>query len=412
MKRFRALAELVIVGALDRLDRQIDDRLGGVDALEREVGALGAVGIAGGALDPHHGDDIAGRGRVDVFLLVGVDPQNSADPGALPLPGVVVEASLGERSLVDPHERHLAERLFDQLEGHGDERRIGVGGQGQLGPLIAVVLGVDLAVERAGQIAVDGVEQRLNSLVAIRRADHHGADLLGDRALADRLVDQIERNLGLFEQELHDLVGEHRERFEHSLSGSLGGSGHVGRDRLAAHVFAVFAVKVDRHAVDQVDHALKARLGADRQLERNRRQAELALELLDHVGGVGTGSVHLVDERDARNRVALHLAIDRDRLRLNARHGAEHEHRAVEHAQRPLDFDGEINVPRRVDDVDLRIIPADGRRGRGDRDPSLALELHVVHHRAFTLHLLDDVGAAGVIQDPLGQRRLARVDVR
>ena len=35
------------------------------------------------------------------------------------------------------------------------------------------------------------------------------------------------------------------------------------------------------------------------------------------------------------------------------RHGAEHQHRAVEHAERPLDFDREVDVARRVDDVDL-----------------------------------------------------------
>ena len=107
--------------------------------------------------------------------------EDAADPRPLPLPRVEVERPLGERALVDPHERDLAERLFDQLERHGDERRIGVGRQRHLGPAVVVVLGEDLAVERAGQIAVDGVQQRLDALVAIGRADHHRADLLRDR---------------------------------------------------------------------------------------------------------------------------------------------------------------------------------------------------------------------------------------
>ena len=75
----------------------------------------------------------------------------------------------------------------------------------------------------------------------------------------------------------------------------------LGRDRLAADVLALVAVEVDGLAVDQVDHALEVRLGADRDLERDGRQAELALELLDHVGRVGAGAVHLVDERDPRD---------------------------------------------------------------------------------------------------------------
>ena len=185
----------------------------------------------------------------------------------------------------------------------------------------------------------------------------------------------------------------------------------VGGDRLAADVLALLAVEVDRLAVDQVDHAFEVRLGADRDLQRDGGQAELALELLDHVGRVRAGAVHLVDERDAGHVVPLHLAVDGDRLRLHARHGAEDQHRAVEDAERPLDLDGEVDVAGRVDDVDLLVAPVDGGRGRGDRDPALLLQLHVVHHRAFALDLLDHVDAAGVEQDPLGQRGLARVDV-
>ena len=111
-------------------------------------------------------------------------------------------------------------------------------------------------------------------------------------------------------------------------------------------VFALFAVEVDGLAVDQVDHALEARLGADRDLERDRGQAKLGFELLDHVGGVRAGPVHLVDERDPRNGVPLHLAVDGDRLRLHAGHRAEDQHRAVEDAERPLDLDREVDVAR------------------------------------------------------------------
>ena len=124
----------------------------------------------------------------------------------------------------------LTERLLDQLEGHGHERRIGIGGQRNFGPAVGVVLGEDLAVERAGQIAANGVQERLDALVAVRRADHDRTELLRDRPLANRLVNQVDRDLGLFEQELHDLVGNHRERFEHSLPGALGRIDHVGRE--------------------------------------------------------------------------------------------------------------------------------------------------------------------------------------
>ena len=51
--------------------------------------------------------------------------------------------------------------------------------------------------------------------------------------------------------------------------------------------------------------------------------------------------------------------------------------------------------------------------GAGDRDAALLLEVHVVHGGAVAaaLHFFDLVDAAGVEQDPLAERRLARVDV-
>ena len=65
---------------------------------------------------------------------------------------------------------------------------------------------------------------------------------------------------------------------------------------------ALVAVEVDGLAVDQVDDAGEVDLGAHRELDRYGGQAELALELRDHVDRVGAGPVHLVDERQAGGR--------------------------------------------------------------------------------------------------------------
>ena len=50
--------------------------------------------------------------------------------------------------------------------------------------------------------------------------------------------------------------------------------------------------------------------------------------------------------------VLVGLAPDGLGLRLDAVAAVEHRHRAVEHAQRALDLDGEVHVAGRVDDVD------------------------------------------------------------
>src|SRR5881398_3633727 len=84
------------------------------------------------------------------------------------------------------------------------------------------------------------------------------------------------------------------------------------------------------------------------------------------------------------------------------RHTVEHGDGTVEHAQGPLDLDGEVDVARGVDDVDAVVAPEGGGGGRGDRDAALLLLDHVVHHRGALVDLTDLVGLAGVVEDPLG----------
>ena len=156
---------------------------------------------------------------------------------------------------------------------------------------------------------------------------------------------------------------------------------------------------------------LKFDLGADRQLDADRTAADLGVDLLDAAEEVGADLVHLVDEHDARHVVLVGLAPDGLGLRLDALVAVEHADRAVEHAQRTLDLDGEVDVAGRVDDVEALVVPEGGRRGGGDGDAALLLLLHPVHGRGAVVDFADLVGLAGVIEDALGRRRLAGVDV-
>ena len=108
------------------------------------------------------------------------------------------------------------------------------------------------------------------------------------------------------------------------------------------------------------------------------------------------------------------MPVHGDRLTLDAADRAQHEHGAVEHAQRPLDLDGEVDVAGRVDDVYVVLLPVDVGGGRLDGDASLTLELHGVHggaHLILALHFVHLIDAARVEEQTLGERRLARVDV-
>ena len=140
--------------------------------------------------------------------------------------------------------------------------------------------------------------------------------------------------------------------------------------------------------------------------------AEAVDHRLDAVLERGARAVHLVDVRDARYAVLVGLAPDGLGLRLDAGDGVETGDGAVEDAQRALDLDGEVDVARRVDDVDAVVVPLARRRSGRDRDAALLLLLHPVHRRGALVDLTDLVGATGVVEDPLGRRRLTGVDVR
>src|SRR5512135_1343221 len=56
-------------------------------------------------------------------------------------------------------------------------------------------------------------------------------------------------------------------------------------------------------------------------------------------------------------------------------------------------------------------LPEAGRCRRGDGDAALALLFHPVHDGGTVVHLADLMRDAGVEQDALGRRGLARVDV-
>src|SRR6185369_5010263 len=104
--------------------------------------------------------------------------------------------------------------------------------------------------------------------------------------------------------------------------------------------------------------------------------AQAIADLADDFVEVRADAIHLVDECNARNAVTVGLAPDCLGLRLDAADRAEYGACAVEHSQRTFDFDREVDVSGRVDDVDAMVAPE--ARGRGGRDRDAAFLL--LHH--------------------------------
>ncbi len=191
--------------------------------------------------------------------------------------------------------------------------------------------------------------------------------------------------------------------------------GIAGRHVFGANRLAVSAVEIDRLPSDQVDDTAEVGFAADGQLHEHGVAAELVVQLPDDLVRVGACAIHLVDEGQPRDMVALHLAVNGQRLRLNSANGAEDEDRPVQYTQAALDLDGEIDVAGRVDHVDRGAVPLHRRRGAGDGDATFPLEVHVVERCAFAalaVDFLHAVDSARIEQNTLAQGRLTRVDVR
>ena len=98
-------------------------------------------------------------------------------------------------------------------------------------------------------------------------------------------------------------------------------------------------------------------------------------------------------------------------LRLDACNTIKHDNCAIEHTQRTTDFDVEVDVAGRVDQVDLHIAPLH-RGGRAvDGDAATALFGIEVHVRSAVVHFAHAVAFARVEQDAFAGGGLACVNV-
>ena len=242
-------------------------------------------------------------------------------------------------------------------------------------------------------------------------AAEHGGELALQGALAQRRLELLVGDRLLFQDGLHqDIVGQGgglQELGAVQLGLVLVGRGDV--DELEVLVHLVVGVAQDELHLDQVDDALELAGQADRDGHDGGDHAELLLHLLERAGEVGADAVELVDVGESRHLVGVGLEPDLLGLHLDAAHGAEDAHRAVEDAEGPLDLSGEIDVAGRVDEGDAHVAPFDGDGGGVDRDALLLLELVEVRGRVAIVNVAGLVLRAAVVQDPLGGRGLARV---
>ena len=412
-QRLQRVAELVLRVLGLGLDGHVDHGLGELQRLEddRRVGVAQRV-ARGGLLEADHGHDVAREDAFFVLAVVGVHLQDPADAFLAVTRRVEDGRALVQLAAVHAHVGELADvGVGHDLEGQRRERRRVLRRALELLDALDVDAGDRWQVDRAGQEVDHRVEHGLHALVLERRPAQDRHNVVRDGAGAERLAQVVGGDLLVAHVLLEDVLVECRQDVDQLVT-VLGGLGlEVGRDLRDLPLLTHALLPDEALHPDEVDAAAVVALGTDRQLDDGGQRVE---SILDHVDGaevVGADAVHLVDEADAGDAVLVRLSPHRLGLGLDAGHRVEHRDGTVEHAQAALHLDREVDVARRVDDVDPGVLPVARGGRRRDGDAALLLLHHPVHGGGALVHLTDLVVLAGVIEDPLRRGGLARVDV-
>jgi len=166
---------------------------------------------------------------------------------------------------------------------------------------------------------------------------------------------------------------------------------------------------------DGFQHLVDAEAGLGRDHHRIRSvDADHVLDLLLDLVRFCRRQVDLVEDGD-KLVAGVERVIDvGERLRLDALAGVDHEQRAFTGRQRARNLVGEVDMAGGVDQVEDIGLAVPGFIGQPHRlgldgDAALALDVHGIEHLLLHLAVLQ---APGFLDQPVGQRRFAMVDMR
>src|SRR5208282_4248668 len=233
-----------------------------------------------------------------------------------------------------------------------------------------------------------------------------------DRRPARRLLEVVRRNRFAFQKLVQNVVVVLGDGFDQLRMERLRLFLQV-RGNVGGLILRAYGLVCPDHGLhgDHVHHAAKLVFLSDGNLNRDWLGIEALAEGVDGTLEIRTHLIDLVNETNSRNAVLIRLPPNFFRLRLYPVHRVKHGDRAVEHAQRALDFGGKVDVAGGIDNVDPDVAPGTGRRRRRNRDAALLLLLHPVHDGRAFMHLADTVRLSRIKQDALRRRGLPGIDV-
>ena len=253
--------------------------------------------------------------------------------------------------------------IGNNLEDQGRQRLIVIGVAQKFAAVLGMLAFDRRNIQRRGQKRHHHVEQGLHAFVLQGGSTHHRMQDAGDRSPAQRRNDLFIADVFFFEELHRQVLVVFDDRFDHFLTTGLRHFPMTFRDGMIIDIRTFVVAISDQLHLEQINDAFEGLATAVGHLNNHR----IGLEPIDHhvdaAVEIRARAIHLVDEAEPRDLIFGCLPPDRFRLRLNARHAVKHGDSAVKHAQAALHLGGEINMPGRIDDVDLMIVPTGGHRG-------------------------------------------------
>ena len=372
----------------------------------------------GGVLKAYRCSNVACIALLNILTVVTVHLKNTADTLAASLAGVVNGRACLKSSRIYTEEAELSDKgIGRDLKGKSSKRLA----------VRAVTLnflvgaGIDSLnrgnIGGGGHIVNNSVEKLLNALVAVGCSANNRNHLIGDGGFADAFFDLGDGNLvtvEIFLKQFFVLLGN---VFHHFLVIFLSNLFHIVGDIGNIDVGSqIVCVNVCLH-FNKVDKTLEFILGAYGQLDGHSVALESGVHHIENMIEVGTHNVHLINIDHTGNLVFIGLAPYGFRLGLNAALSAKNRYRTVQHAERTLNFSGEVNVAGGVDDVDAILVlgiagfPETGGSSRGNGYTSLLLLLHPVHGGGTVVNLTDLMVDSGIVKYALAGSCFTGVDM-
>jgi hypothetical protein len=188
--------------------------------------------------------------------------------------------------------------------------------------------------------------------------------------------------------------------------------GNVGFD----NVGTILAGKGEHFHGNEIDDRPKGfrnmrRTGTDGKSYDYRLGTKSVFDLVERSVKVRSFAIHFIDEGDAGNVIFVCLPPDGFALGFDTLAGGKNDDTAVKNTQRAFDFGSEIDVPRRVDEVERVVFPVKSNGGGLNGNASFLFFGIVVGNGGALIDHTDFVDEVGVEEHSFGNGRLSCIDM-